>query len=302
MKLKNKLGVPEIIKEAILAMPYTAGKSDRTTTRLTDHPKPVRMAEIFKDKISSDVSEMISIIQGNAVHHLLELCAIKKPQRYVAELRVFLEVDGVMCSGQLDLFDLETQEMIDFKFTKVYAAQHPKQDYLDQLLINSYLASTQGFVTKTITNIYFLKDFSKNRAGTEGYPKAEIVPHRWMIESPEEILRQGKEILEKHVARHKPYINAKDESELPPCDAKAKWADIHWVAIKKGAKRASKKFDTEAEAKAYCEEKSHLELEAEERQSAPTRCRHFCPAAPFCKQFETENPNLYKERLKEIQP
>jgi hypothetical protein len=74
--------------------------------------------------------------------------------------------------------------------------------------------------------------------------------------------------------------------ELPLCSAKERWQQDSRFALKKeGSERATKVFDSEAEAKASLKEGYVVE----ERKGKASRCEgNYCNVAEFCSQYKGE--------------
>jgi hypothetical protein len=78
--------------------------------------------------------------------------------------------------------------------------------------------------------------------------------------------------------------NALPDEHLPECTAKERWQRTTYAVRKPGAVRASKVCDDPVTAST---EAARLgpEYEIEERVGEPTRCLHYCDAAPYCHQL-----------------
>ena len=116
MRITNKFGVPETLMTLASREYYTKGASQYSVTELMSPPRIRRLREQYDEKITQDVSDNLWQLLGQALHVVMERGIT---EGYIMEERLFLNVDEVTVSGQIDL-QKETPDgivIIDYKFT-----------------------------------------------------------------------------------------------------------------------------------------------------------------------------------------
>lgn len=277
MIITNKHGLPAPFVDAMTMDNYSRGESDYTTTELIGPPRIRVLMKRHYDEIEMDVMERVWSMSGSVRHHIFEMLARKRPERYIAEMRFYLDVGGKKVGGQIDLYDRHDRTLYDWKEVKVWKVQ--SNDFTEweaQANINSLLCNNAGVYPERLVNIAIMKDWSKSKVRfTKGYPKepAKAITLRYWPWA------ETMEYLESRLAVHDA---ARDAKEPPLCSPKERWQDPpKWAAKKKGLKRALKLYDTEAEAKAH-KSTDGKPIEVEFRPSTPKRCIDYCPVKTFC--------------------
>ena len=85
--ITNVHGLPQSIVAAVTNDPYTGG-GDISATKLIDAPQIRTLMAKHKDQITTDVSERIWSLLGQAVHTILERAALRQ-EGMVAEDRLY---------------------------------------------------------------------------------------------------------------------------------------------------------------------------------------------------------------------
>jgi hypothetical protein len=76
---------------------------------------------------------------------------------------------------------------------------------------------------------------------------------------------------------------------LPECDSKETWERPEkWAVKKKGAQRATKLYDSKADATMHAMKDG---LELEHRPGERPRCEHYCAVSEWCEQFKAWEKN-----------
>ena len=78
MQITNKFNLPEIILNFAKSKNYDSGKSDITVTQLIDSPRIVNLRKTHAHELSQDISEMLWMFMGTAVHQVFEKGAADK--------------------------------------------------------------------------------------------------------------------------------------------------------------------------------------------------------------------------------
>lgn len=300
MIVNNVHGLPEPIVEAVRRDPYTKGKADWSVTELMDSPRASILRRRHQDEVEHDVSDFIWRLMGSAIHHVLERGGGKVGLGDYAEQRLFVEIDGFIVSGGMDLWlHDDTPEILDYKFTTAKAWGIPKIDWERQL--NSYrylLWKSKGVLAEKLTIIVLIRDWSKEIAKVRpSYPQAAMLPVDvpvWDLEDAEAYLRQ-------RISVHASNIGADLFGEEPdPCTDEETWMrPDSWAVMKAGGKRASGVFRSQEAAEAHVSEllaklppkkANPQSYEVIHRHGQRVRCVSYCEASAFCSQFAT-----YKE-------
>jgi hypothetical protein len=141
LKITNKHGVPETFVTLASKDSYSKGASQYSVTELMSPPKIKRLRDKHDSEIEQDVADMLWQLMGSALHNVLEN---GKTENHLTEERLFLEMDGVTVSGQIDL-QHDTPEGVlitDYKFTSAWAFMQNKKEWEEQLNVYKWLVET----------------------------------------------------------------------------------------------------------------------------------------------------------------
>lgn len=262
-------------------------------TQLIGSPRISLLKEAHADDITADVTERVWALWGQTVHKIIEDGA-KGLSDYIPEERLFLEVQGWMISGGVDIQRHRNGAvaLIDWKTTSAYAVMQEKEEWANQL--NSYaflVEQTKGVTVDGLQIGAIIRDWSKREADRNpNYPQAPVVMIDIPLWSPEE---QEVYVLER-VALHQESVRQDAWGEEPPaCTAEEMWErPSAWAVIKRGLRRATKVCDTEAEAVELADK---LGASVEHRPGERIRCENYCEVSAWCSQFR-----VYKERLNAV--
>jgi hypothetical protein len=226
---------------------------------------------------------MLWQLMGSALHNVLEN---GKTENHLTEERLFLEMDGVTVSGQIDL-QHDTPEGVlitDYKFTSAWAFMQNKKEWEEQLNVYKWLVETVK--RKKVIGLYIcamIRDFSKHDT-RETYPKAPIqmleIP-MWDSVKAETYVRDR---LDLH--RHSKMSHHLGD-DLSDCTPEERWMSETVFAVKREGRKTAIKLYTdlnEAQERAI-QEKGYVE----ERTGEPKRCTgNFCSVSGWCKQYQDE--------------
>lgn len=176
--ITNHFDLPEALVRAIANDPYTKGDSDYSITQLINPPRIEALKEIHKDELEEDASNRIWSFLGQVSHVIAERSA--RPNIDIVEKRYFAEIEGKKISGQIDLYETDTQTLFDFKVTKAWAfskkgGSGQKPEWIHQMNMQAHLMELNGLHPKTLQIVGILRDFDEKQAGKNGYPIASIV-------------------------------------------------------------------------------------------------------------------------------
>jgi hypothetical protein len=283
MIITNKQNLPPPVVALLTRNFYTKGASQYSVTELMSPPKIRRLREQYDDQIEVDVTSMLASQFGTFMHGKLEA---KEIEGYINEERLYVDVEGITISGQIDLQkdDHDGVEIVDYKFVKAWSVMMNKSDWETQLNVYKWLVETsKRKPVKRLQICAFIKDYSQHET-KEGYPEAEAV----MIDIPLWDAVKAETYVRTRLEMHREAKMAHDFGEdLQPCTDEERWAKETTYATKReGRKTAIRVFKTIEEATELAEkEKGYVET----RQGEYTRCAgNFCYVAKWCKQYQAE--------------
>lgn len=221
MKYINKYGLPEAFVRAVVNDPYDRGASDFSATGLANPPRATALIAEHFDKIEIDVTSRVAAIIGQGSHSIAERAA--RPGLDLCEKRLFatFQVDGkdYVVSAQLDLYEIDSGVLYDWKTTKAYAfskkaGSGKKPEWIEQLNIGAELLRRNGHQPKALQIIAMLKDWNKREAGSAGMPEAEVIAVDLPMWESAEVVAHIEDRIRAHVAA---------KVNLPQCSARETW-------------------------------------------------------------------------------
>lgn len=286
MQLTNNYGYPARIARAHrwLAEQRAASGTDRadiSATELLKPPRAVTLKRQHADTLTEDVRDAFATMHGNAWHMLMHAALANDPGVLMAEQRLFAECAGWTISGQPDLF-WRDGTLEDYKQTSVYTArdvaQGKRDDWTAQANIYAWLLRQNGHEVKRIVFYPDCRDWrSSENMVQPDYP-------RWAleVELPVWLAAQQDAYVAERVALHQAA-----RAILPECTDAERWAKPpKWAAMKKGNKRATKRFDTKPEAEEWCVRQADAALfTLEPREGNPVQGCNYCAARAACTQY-----------------
>lgn len=281
MKITNNFNLPQPFVDLVSEDTYSKGESDITTTGLAQPPKIAELWRRHGDEIAMDCSEKVWTMLGTANHWVLEQIAQRNPERYVAEQRFYIDVDGVKLGGQIDLYDRETETLWDYKVSSVYKAMSDDRvDWARQGNVNKLLCERNGIFPKRVAILLVMKDWKrKDSEFKPNYPKCAVQEIQLPIWKEEETMAYIRSRINLH-SLAKVIIN---EDEIPVCTEEERWAKpTTWAVLKeKGAKRAVNGgiYESESEAQAHAK---RIGGAVEKRDGTNARCENYCPVRKWC--------------------
>jgi hypothetical protein len=224
-------------------------------------------------------------VLGTAVHRIFEDYA---GDDVISEERLFVEVDGWVISGAIDVQDQDGP--IDYKCTSVWSVIHDKIEW--ELQLNAYawlMRHAKGVRSKSLRIIAVMRDWNRREAErNESYPPAPIQTINVTLWSDEKQDAYMAERISLH--QDAEFANFNDEP-LPLCTDIERWTrPTTYAAKKKANKRALRVFDSMEDAEAYLDSQGladSKEHEVEVREGVHVRCdQNWCRVAEFCDQWK----------------
>lgn len=282
MIITNKLGLPKPLVD-MAQSDYKYAPNEYRVTSLLKGIRETILERRHHDKIERDVSDMIWLLFGTAVHSVLE--KHQEGDNEIKEARLKIPIGDYILSGQFDLYNAETKTITDYKTCSIWKVIHGEyEDWRKQLLIYSYMLQSIGFPVEKAEIIALMKDHSKSQAKIKAdYPKqpvrkitftftekdfAEI--ESWLHQRFEEIAKAEK----------------LPDDELPLCTPEERFnSGDKFAVMRKGRKTALRVLDSYEKAEEWMEYNGGDYIEV--RKGEDKKCQDYCSACEFC--------NYYKE-------
>ena len=291
MKITNRHNLPDTFLSFARKDNYSKGKSDISVTTLIDAPRVNILRQQERDKIEVDAVDMIWPLLGTAVHHMLETSDPKG--NVTMEERLFVDINGWTVSGQIDHQE-EIGGMIhisDYKVTSVWSVIYGKEDWVRQLNCYAQLVRmAKGRDVRSVRIIAVLRDWQRREAQFKPeYPQAPVVS----VDIPLWPEAEAMAYMQDRVMLHQEAQLAWDTQEaVVECSDEERWTKPDtWAVVKKGAKRATKVFDSNKDAINHALALG-VQYSVQERKGGRTRCENYCSVADFCTQWAMERAAL----------
>ncbi len=282
MKITNIMGLPQAFVE-MAQSDYTPKPKRYSATALLKGTREAILEKRHSDEIEQDVSDMIWLLFGKAVHSILE--NHQEADNEFKETRLTAEFGEYTLSGIFDLYNAGEMEITDYKTCSVWKVIFG--DYTDwkkQLLIYGYMLRKIGFDVKKGKIIAILKDHSKRDAKTKpDYPKLPVQAvkfnftendfteiEQWLIGRFEEIRRCE---------------NLSDD-ELPLCTPEERYnSGDKYAVMKKGRKTALRVLDSMEEAENWMSSNGGDFIVT--RPGEDKKCIDYCSVCDFCSHYKS---------------
>jgi hypothetical protein len=301
VNLTNEFHLPEPIEAAVRAMvsDYDRGEVFASVSELCGPTRIAALKRMHGAELTEDVSDMLHMLDGNLIHLLLEKSADRV--NAIAEERMVWKVGAYTISGKLDHYagsetlTINGGTLSDYKRTSVWSAMDCLQNGVKDewsWQMHGYrlgLWKAKGVVVDKMQNVLFLRDWSKPRARREAnMPQHGVV----VIDVP--ITHTIHDTERYFAAKAAALDSALNGGELPLCTETERWQKPTRYAIRKpGNKKATKLFDTRAEADLFLLDKKATEYAVEERPGISTRCAEgYCPVADYCGWWQAQRKEI----------
>jgi hypothetical protein len=275
MKITNKLGLPEPF--VIMATSdYQITPKRYSVTTLLKPTREILLMRRYGNEIEQDCSNMIWMLFGSAVHHILEKS--NGADTFAEEKLYHTLPNGYTISGIIDLYDMEKKEIVDYKTASVWKAiLGDFKDWERQGQAYAWLLHKNGLECEKAKFYAILRDWSQAEASRKAdYPQNTIVAKEFQTTDLTEI---------------DTYLNAKIEelikyesmqdNELPLCSEEDRWKSADKYAVmKNGRKSALRVLDTEEEALDY--QKQNGGDRIEKRKGEDRKCKDYCLCKTKC--------------------
>ncbi len=277
LKYTNKFNLPQPVADAISRDTYIRGDNNYSVTELIESPRIVQLKRRHWEELTEDVIDSVWSIFGSAVHNIMESHA--SDESFV-EQRYYIERLGRKVGGMIDCFN--NGIISDYKVTSAWSIVYGsrKEHWTQQLNLYAHIMRSNGIEVKGLQIVTFLRDWDRNKAKQDyTYPQVPLLVMPIELWSESEAEAYLLERLELHI-NNETY----DDQELHYCSESETWAKGDKYAVGKyGAKRATKVFDTEEDAKDYMK---GTDLCLQKRPGLRTRCAEYCSLSGLCSQYQ----------------
>ena len=265
---------------------YKPNEHQYSVTTILNPTRQVILSRRYGEEITQDVSNMIWMLFGTALHTVLENAQEGENQFKEEYLKQHLdildkELKGYYLSGKADLLDVAEKEMTDYKTTSVYKII--KKDYTDwkkQLLIYSWLFKQIGFDIDKAKIVALLKDWSTKAKIDKSYPQLQVQVIKFKF------TKKDFEEIEKFIISKFKELKANEnvsDKDLPMCTSEERWNTGNKYAVKKKKnKRADRVYDTLKEAEEHLSRVGDKDYMIEFREGQDKRCLEYCSCCMFC--------------------
>jgi len=271
---------------------YDPGHSNISVTQLIDSPRVLALRKIHAAERTQDISEMVWMLMGQAMHHILETA---KVDGTVTEERLHIKIKGWHVSGQVDTQIIEPDGVIvgDYKTCSVWSVIYGKDSWEEQLNLYAYLIqAVKGLRVKGLQIHAICRDWRKADTFKANYPKSPLVT----VDIPLwTVLRQEQFLLSRLHEHAEADTTRSLGGELPLCTPAEQWRkEPSFAVMKTGGKRAVRVFDNNDDAEQYLRDNGGMMNGVGQfvvnRPAKATRClENYCGCADWCDQYKREN-------------
>lgn len=289
-KITNKTGLPSAFVNMAINDQYEKKPKHYSVTTLLS---PILMTLLSQRyEVEVDVSDLIWMLFGTAVHSILE----KHDKTGYSEIRMEVPIKGgYYFTGKFDLYNEKDFSIEDYKVTTAWKVLNEDfDDYKKQGLMYAWLLrkTQQKHVSKLKFHL-LLKDWKKNDLlRFENYPEKPVWTWKYQIRESDfiEIEKFIKDRLSQLI-----YYENKPLNEIPICSLEERWnMGDKYAVMQNGNKRAKRVFDDKIEAEKYRIEKGYDYIE--KRPGIDKRCEDYCEYNSVCPYWNKKN--LHKQKKK----
>ena len=283
MIITNKLELPAPLVDMAKRDNYKLKNNEYRVTSLLKGVRETILERRHEDEIERDVSDMVFLLFGTAVHSVLE--NHREGDQEIKEARLKIPIGDYILSGQFDLYNAETKTITDYKTCSIWKVIYGEyEDWRRQLLIYAYMLQSIGFPVKKAEIIALMKDHTKSQAKRKAdYPKQPVrkITFHFSDEDFAEIQNWLHQRFEEIAQAEK-----MSDDELPLCTLEERFNDGDKFAVmRKGRKTALRVLDSMEDAKYWMAANGGDYIET--RKGEDKKCMDYCSACEFC--------NYYKE-------
>jgi len=291
MKITNKYYLPQSFVE-MAKRDYEYEPKEYRVTSLLKGIRETILERRHDAEIERDVSDMIWMLFGTAVHSILE--RQQEGAEEIKETRLKINLGGYILSGQFDLYNAETKTITDYKTASVWKIIYGNyDDWKRQLLIYAYMLRSIGFKVENGEIVAILKDHSKRDAKTkESYPSLPVTKICFKF-TEQDFLDIEYWLLQKFAIILD--CESRTDDDLPPCTPEERFnSGDKYAVMKKGRKTALRVLDSEEDAKEWMKVNGGDEIQV--RPGEDKKCNDgYCSVREFCNYYQQKRENDLSE-------
>lgn len=290
MRITNNLNLPQPFVSAVES-DYRYKDKRYSVTSVLKGTKEAILQRRHADDIEQDVSDMIWLIFGTAMHSVLENAQEKRDELKETKIEIDMP-NGYVLSGQQDLYSESEKMITDYKTGTVWKVIYDDwKDYQNQCLCYAYMFNKLGFPCDKAQIVMVLKDWSASKAKFDpSYPQHPVYIKKFKFT---EIDFEKCELMLKTKFNEIEAFEKLDDDQIPDCSEEERWAEpTKYAVMKQGRKSAVKLFDRREDAIRYLEDldnKYYLET----REGTDKKCCNYCSCNKFCSYWKEK----YEGRL-----
>ena len=284
MIITNKLNLPSPFV-SMAQRDYIYEPNEYRVTSLLKGVRETILERRHDKEIERDVSDMVWLLFGTAVHGILE--KHQEDGNELKEERIKVPFAGYVLSGQFDLYNDDTKIVTDYKTASVWKIIFGDfENWRRQTLIYCYMLRKIGFDAQGGEIVAFLKDHSKRDAKIKAdYPQFPVQTVKFKFTEADFV--ECEEWLTARFAEIAEAEKLADE-DLPICTPEERFnSGDKFAVMKKGRKTALRVLDSMEEAKKWKAENGGDEIQV--RPGKDKKCIDYCAACEFC--------NYYREKV-----
>lgn len=282
MKITNTLSLPAPFVSLAEGDEYPVAPNEYRVTSLLKGTRETILERRHGAEITRDVSDMVWLLFGTAVHGILE--QHQETGTQLKEERIKVPFEEYVLSGKFDLYDDETKIVTDYKTASVWKIIFGDfTDWRRQTLIYCYMLRRIGFDAQGGDIVAFLKDHSKRDAKVKaGYPKFPV--HTVKFRFTDADFAECEDWLRARFSEIRAAEKLADE-DLPICTPDERFnSGDKFAVMKKGRKTALRVLDSKEDAEKW--QSSNGGDYIETRHGEDKKCADYCSACEFCNYFQ----------------
>lgn len=269
MKITNKMNLPAALIGAV--QNHEHRKGNFSVTQLLKGSTEIALEMMFPDKLEMDVSDMVNMLLGTAVHKMLEE---QEKEGVLNEYYMEVPILGTFTvSGTADVIDTLIMRISDYKTCSSWKIIYKDfEDWKEQGKGYCYLFNElTGKMIREFEIVAVIKDWSPTEAArNHEYPQKPIVSIKFEF-TETEIYGVAERWQEKIIEVLQKMVTM----DFGACSEKERWAKpAKYALMKEGRKSAIKLYDTEEEAEAAKGDDKNMYVE--HRPGEDTKCDKYC--------------------------
>lgn len=282
MIITNKLGLPKAFEE-MAKEEHTSIPKRYSATALLKGIREMILEKRHSGEIEQDVSDMIWLLFGKAVHSILE--NQQEEGHEIKETKLTVGFGEYTLSGVFDLYNEKQKKITDYKTCSAWKVIYG--DYVDwkrQLLIYAYMMRKIGFEVNSGEIVALIKDHGKRDAKFKPeYPKLPVQVIKF--DFTEQDFLDIEYWLMQMFARIQLCEGLPDD-ELPLCTPEERYnSGNKYAVMKTGRKTAMRVLDTKEEAEQWMKDNGGNSIET--RSGEDKKCLDYCAACEFCSYYKS---------------